>query len=85
MEPSQFEEQVTAELGLVTAEESDHLQRRIEAAIKNKGKGLRSTPDTLRHEPGLLTEWRSVDGPPSAAYPSMPDMPIFALWAEMQR
>jgi len=81
---AQFEEQVTAELGLVTAEESDHLQRRIEAAIKNKGKGLRSTPDTLRHEPGLLTEWRSVDGPPSAVVPH-PDMQIFALWAEMQR
>ena len=82
---AQFEEQVTAELGLVTAEESDHLQRRIEAAIKNKGKGLRSTPDTSGTSPVCSPNGAPWMGRPLPSYPSMPDMPIFALWAEMQR
>jgi hypothetical protein len=49
MEPSQFEEQVTAELGLVTAEEGDHLQRRIEVAINAGNSPIRPLVESSLH------------------------------------
>jgi nucleotide-binding universal stress UspA family protein len=60
--PAQLERRSTAELGLVTADDLDRLNRDIERSIDQAAERLRSTLDTLGREHGLTTEWRCVDG-----------------------
>jgi nucleotide-binding universal stress UspA family protein len=60
---TQLAERGTAELGLVSAEELDRLNRRIEARIDDAAERLRLALARLRDERDLMTEWMSVDGP----------------------
>jgi nucleotide-binding universal stress UspA family protein len=51
-----------AELGLISGEDLDRLDRHIESAIGEAADRLRSTIEALGHEYHLEIEWRCVDG-----------------------
>jgi nucleotide-binding universal stress UspA family protein len=60
---AQLAERGIAELGLVSAEELDRLNTRIESRINDAAERLRLVLAKLRDERGLITEWQSVGGP----------------------
>ena len=58
----QLELRKNAELGLISGEDLDRLNRRIQLSIDDAADRLRSTIDALGCEHHLEIEWRSVDG-----------------------
>ncbi|MGH9482551.1 MAG: universal stress protein, partial [Terriglobales bacterium] len=67
--PAQQDERATGELGLVSAEELDRLDRRIEASIDGAAERLQSALKVFERERGLKAEWRCLDGLASAVVP----------------
>jgi nucleotide-binding universal stress UspA family protein len=62
LSPDQLHELSTAELGLVSAEQIDRLNRRREASIDRAAAPLKSTLQALEKAHHLQTEWHFVDG-----------------------
>ena len=67
--PMQLREQRVAELGLASADAMARENRHIERSIDECIDKLRSELTAYGERYGLATEWRSVEGPPSALVP----------------
>ncbi|MGH6811427.1 MAG: universal stress protein [Methylocella sp.] len=67
--PAQLHERKTAELGLISAEQLDHLDRRIAATIDGAAERLQSALEVFERERGLKAEWRCLDGLASVVGP----------------
>jgi len=67
--PAQWDERKNAELGLVSAEDLDRLDQRIEASIDQPAERLRSALESLKREYGVDAKWQSVDGRASVVVP----------------
>ena len=67
--PAQWDERKTAELGLASAKELDHLDQRTEASIDEAAARLRWALEALKREHGLDAKWQSLDGQASVVVP----------------
>jgi nucleotide-binding universal stress UspA family protein len=69
LSPAQLHERSTAELGLASALQLDHLDRTHQASIDRAAARLRSALKVLEHAHGITAEWRSVNGLASVEVP----------------
>jgi nucleotide-binding universal stress UspA family protein len=67
--PAQLDLRKAAELGLVSAQGLDELDRRIETSISAVAERLRSSLATLTRDCGVAAQLRSIDGETSTAVP----------------